>query len=83
MIKVYICSLDRREIDGIQSLTIYSSEGSLGIMSNHIPIVSVIDRLLIKRGDRYINFNLDRSLFYFKNNVAKVIVERVREERDV
>lgn len=66
-------------IDNALGINYFSPAGEIGILSNHMPIVSMVEvsRLSVKTDQGWQYYAVGEGLFYFENNLATILVESV------
>lgn len=85
MIRVDVVTPDGHLLtDEAESLVIRNEEGMLGILSNHLPIVVVIDEgfVRLRRGDEKLYVTVIGGFLEFRNNFARIIAQEAHIGRD-
>lgn len=83
-VKVYTPQGIYKEVEATM-INVVTNDGQRGIMENHMPIVAplLISKFeIIKDDDRFI-FAIGQGMLFFKDKVAKIIVESIEGIDDI
>lgn len=73
------------EIEGITLLNFVSTEGHMGLLSNHMPLVTMLEisKLEIVQDKERNQYAIGGGMLYFEDNLATLLVDSIEKKEDI